>query len=270
MTIVPSQKVEIRAISGVPIVEAGANLPALILMALAHSRTVLASGDVLVVASKLVSRAENRFVDLSRITPSSDAENLGNRLDKDPRLLEVILRETDFISRIGPGALIVKNRLGIIGANAGVDQSNARPAAAPVGSGPWVLLLPKAPDESARAIRHAVGAATRKDVGVVISDSIGRPFRLGTVGIAIGLAGIPALQSYENRKDLFGRPLEHTVVATADQIATAADLVAGQGAEQTGVVLVRGLRLKPSRDGARALQRDADLDLYAHRTKVDS
>ena len=177
--------------------------------------------------------------------------------------MELILRESSAVSRQAPGVIVVRHRLGFVVANAGIDSSNAVPPDAPPGSGPWALLLPEAPDVSAAVIRARVEAESGARVGVVITDSFGRPFRVGTVGVAIGVAGLPAVWDRRGEADLFGRPLETTVTALADQVAAVADLVAGQAAEGRALVLVRGLRFDPSGQGASALLRPAGEDLYA-------
>jgi coenzyme F420-0:L-glutamate ligase/coenzyme F420-1:gamma-L-glutamate ligase len=256
-------RLEIQALPGLPIVRPGDSLVALTLAALTGARLELRDGDVLVFASKVVSRAEGRFMDLSQVTPSPAAAALAKDVGKDPRLVELILAESQQVSRRAPGVLVVRHRLGFITAHAGIDQSNAAPPEAPPGSGPWVLLLPEAPDRSAEALRAALAEATGAAVGVVISDSFGRPFRFGTVGAAIGLAGVPALWDRRGEPDLFGRRLEHTVTALGDQIAAAADLVAGQAAEGRAVVLVRGLEFAVGTHTASELHRPPDEDLYA-------
>jgi coenzyme F420-0:L-glutamate ligase/coenzyme F420-1:gamma-L-glutamate ligase len=257
-------RIEIVAIPGVPLVGRGADVPALVARAAADARVVLADGDVLVVTSKLLSRAEGRFVDLSRVEPGARAVEIAAAVGKDPRVVELILRESTTISRQGRGVLVVRHRLGFVTANAGIDASNAVPPDAASGSGPWVLLLPEAPDASAAAIRARLEAgAGGGRIGVVITDSFGRPFRLGTVGVAIGVSGLPPLWDRRGEPDLFGRPLEQTVTALADQIAAVADLVAGQAAEARPIVLVRGLRFDPSMEPASALLRKPEEDLYA-------
>lgn len=256
-------KLEILAVPGLPIVEAGADLPALVARTLARARFELRDGDVVVLASKIVSRAEGRFVDLQSVEPSARANELGTTVGKDPRVVELILHESSSISRVAPNVLVVRHRLGFISANAGIDASNALPASAPAGSGPWALLLPEAPDATAEAIRAALHRASSAAIGVVISDSFGRPFRLGTVGAAIGVAGLPALWDQRGNTDLFGRVLEHTITALADQVAAAADLVAGQAAEARGLVVVRGLSFPVGEHSATELVRPAEEDLYA-------
>ena len=178
-------------------------------------------------------------------------------------MVELILRESSAVSRQAPGVLIVRHRLGFVVANAGIDASNAVPPDAPPESGPWALLLPEAPDASAAAIRARIETDAGVSVGVVITDSFGRPFRVGTVGVAIGVSGLPPLWDRRGEPDLFGRALETTVTALADQVAAMADLVAGQAAERRPLVLVRGLRFDPVEQGAGALLRPVEDDLYA-------
>jgi coenzyme F420-0:L-glutamate ligase / coenzyme F420-1:gamma-L-glutamate ligase len=257
------EHLSLTALSGFPLVDPGADLAQLVLDSLERGGLELRSGDILVVASKVVSRAEGRFVDLRTVSASPRAVALSRRVGLDERLVELVLRESQDISRTAPGVLIVKNRLGVVCANAGVDLSNARPLSAPEGSGPWALTLPASPDASAERLRAVLSERTREAVGVIISDSIGRPFRLGSVGAAIGLAGVPPLFDQRGAVDLFGMRLEHTITALADQVAAAADLVAGQAAERRGVVHVRGLGFPVGHHSASELLRLPDQDLYA-------
>jgi coenzyme F420-0:L-glutamate ligase / coenzyme F420-1:gamma-L-glutamate ligase len=258
-----STRLEALALSGLPLVAAGDDVPALVVQAVAEAGIALADGDVLVVTSKLLSRAEGRFVEIPRVEPSARAMELGREVNKDPRAVELILRESVAVSRKAPGVLVVRHRLGFVVANAGIDVSNAVPASAPAGSGPWALLLPADPDAGAVAIRARAEASTGAKLGVVITDSFGRPFRIGTVGVAIGVAGLPPVWDRRGEPDLFGRPLETTITALADQVAAVADLVAGQAAERRPVVLVRGLGFVPTDRGADALVRRPEEDLYA-------
>jgi len=253
----------VTAIPGVPLIAPGDDLPGLLVGALDAGRQPPRDRDVFIVPSTLVSRAEGRFVDLSTVTPSARAEELARQCDKDPALVQVILDESVAVSRVVPGALIVRHRLGFVSANAAVDQSNAAPPEPAGGSGPWVLCVPENPDNSASAIRAAIADAFGVDVGVIVSDSLGRPFRLGSLGAAIGVAGLPPLTDQCGRVDLQGRALEATVTATADQIAAAADLVAGQADEGRGLIRVRGLDFRPRDASASELLRDPEKDLYA-------
>lgn len=214
-------------------------------------------GDILAVAQKIVSKAEGRLVDLADVTPGEQAVELAEQVGKDPRLVELILRESEEVSRIRPGVIIVRHRLGFTSANAGIDRSNVGPEGQE-----RVLLLPLNPDASARAIRETIAAERGVDVGIVITDSHGRPFRLGTVGVAIGVAGLPALWDRRGERDRYGYRLQHTDVGVADEIAAAAGLLMGQAAEGQPAVLVRGLRLPPLDGRATDLVRPKDLDLY--------
>jgi coenzyme F420-0:L-glutamate ligase/coenzyme F420-1:gamma-L-glutamate ligase len=258
-----ADRLEALAVPGLPLVGRGDDVPALVWRALVAAGLVVADGDVLVVTSKLLSRAEGRFVELPHVVPSARAIELAAEVGKDARAVELILRESSAVSRQAPGVLVVRHRLGFVVANAGIDSSNAVPPDAPERSGPWALLLPEAPDASAAAIRARVEGESGKKVGVVITDSFGRPFRVGTVGVAIGVSGLPPVWDRRGEPDLFGRVLENTITALADQVAAVADLVAGQAAERRPLVLVRGLRFDPSELGAGALLRSTKEDLYA-------
>lgn len=256
-------ELRVRAITGMPTINPGDDLFEVIVSALAGAETELADGDIVVIASKIVSRAEGCFVDLSSIVPSETAKQLGGEVEKDPRLVELILRESTEISRKTTGALIVRHRLGFVSANAGIDASNAAPSDAREGSGPWVLILPPDPDATAAVLRTKLRERFSASVGVLITDSWGRPFRRGTVGFAVGVAGVPAVWDRRGAVDRHGRVLEATESAVADSIAAAADLVAGQADEGRPLTVVRGLRFQASDDSAKALLRDPAHDLYA-------
>lgn len=245
------------ALPNLPLVKPGDDLAALIAASLSAAEIALTSRDVLVITSKLVSKAEGRFVDLSTVTPSPRAVEVAAQTRKDPRLVELILQESTSISRLRSDVLIVRHRLGFTLANAGIDHSN-------VGADgeDWVLLLPEDPDGSARRLRAALAERLGVAPGVVISDSHGRPFRMGTVGVAIGLAGVPALHDMRGARDLFGRVLRVTVTGLGDEIAAAAGLLSGQGAESRPVILVRGLALPEADASAAELVRPTELDLY--------
>lgn len=244
------------ALPGLPIVQPGDDLAQLILEALERAAITLHAGDALVVTSKIVSKAEGRIVRLSDVTPGVEAIRVAQATQKDPRIVELILRESQAISRSAPGVLITRNRLGFVSASSGIDQSNLD------GGDERVLLLPLDPDGSARQIRAALAVATGVEVGIVISDSHGRPFRLGNVGVAIGVAGMPALLDLRGRTDLFGRVLKMSIQAYADEVASAANLLSGEAAEGLPVVLVRGLNF-PAQDGrASEFNRPLETDLY--------
>ena len=255
-------ELEVRAVPGVPTVEPGDDLHEIIVAALGRAELEPNQGDVLVLASKIVSRAEDCFVDLDRITPGDAARKLGKEVDKDPRLVELILRESLDVSRKTSGALIVRHRLGFVSANAGIDASNAAPGNAAPGSGPWVLTLPEDPDGTAARLQATLSEHFRVPLALVITDSWGRPFRRGTVGFAIGVAGVPAVWDGRGASDRHGRTLEATACAVADSIAAAADLVAGQADEGRPLTLVRGLAFSPTTESSKTLLRDPDDDLY--------
>jgi coenzyme F420-0:L-glutamate ligase/coenzyme F420-1:gamma-L-glutamate ligase len=256
-------RIELTALPGLPLLGAGDDLGVLIAQALTRASIELCDGDVLAVVSKAVSRAEGRFVDLTTVVPSQRAHDVADETGKDARLCELVLRESQGISRSAPGALVIRHRLGFVAADAGIDASNAAPRDAPPGSGPWALLLPRDPDASAERIRQSLFERSGAAIGVIVSDSFGRPFRLGTVGAAVGVAGLPPLWDRRGEPDLFGRLLQQTVTALADQVAAATDLVAGQAAEGRAVVHVRGLSFPVGVHSATELCRPADRDLYA-------
>ena len=226
---------EVFAVPGLPMIGAGDDLPALIMAAMARSGQELHHRDVVVIAQKIVSKAEGRTVDLADVVPSAQAVALANEVGKDPRLVEVVLSDSVKVVRSRPNLMIMQHRLGFVMANAGVDQSNIAEA----DGHQRALLLPLDPDGSAEAVRLAL--RRHADVGVIISDSFGRPWRRGTTGVAIGSAGIPSVIDLRGQSDLFGRRLEVSIIGFADEIAAAASLLQGQAAEAQPVVIVRGL-----------------------------
>lgn len=228
-------RVELLAVPGLPMVQAGDDLPGLIRDGLDRAGMDLRDGDVVVIAQKIVSKAEGRMVDLADVVPSAEAVELAAKIGKDPRIVQVVMSESAKVVRARPNLMIMQHRLGFVMANAGVDQSNVHET----DGRQRALLLPVDPDGSAERIRAAL-AATAK-VGVVISDSFGRPWRRGTQGVAIGAAGLPALIDLRGSPDLFGRTLEVSLVGFADEIAAAASLLQGQADEAQPVVIVRGL-----------------------------
>lgn len=242
-----------------PLVRPGDDLAALIIAALDRAGWTLAERDVLVVAQKIVSKAEDRVVDLATVTPGERAIALGAEVGKDPRLVEVILSESTRVVRSRPNLIIVQHRLGFVMANAGVDQSNVAPA----DGVHRVLLLPENPDASAERLRARLSAHYAVRIGVVISDSFGRAWRRGTCGVAIGAAGLPGLIDLRGSPDLFGRTLEVSIIGFADEIAAAASLLQGQAAEAHPVVLVRGLAWTAPDTSAADLIRPPAEDLFA-------
>ncbi len=248
----------LTALPGIPLVQPGDDLAALILAALEAAGERLRSGDVLVLAQKIVSKAEGRYLDLREVTPSERALALAAAVGKDPRLIEAILAESQEVVRYRPGVLVVQHRLGFVMANAGVDHSNVEQ----VGADERILLLPADPDGSARALALALQERAGIAPAIVINDSHGRAWRNGTCGVAIGCWGIEPLTDLRGEPDLFGRPLMVTTVGQADEIAAAASLLMGQAGEGTPVVLVRGLAPRRSETGAAALVRPKDQDLF--------
>jgi coenzyme F420-0:L-glutamate ligase / coenzyme F420-1:gamma-L-glutamate ligase len=245
----------LTALPGIPLIAAGDDLAAIIATSLRDAGLALAADDVLVLAQKIVSKAEGRSVDLATVTPSPRAVTLGKETGKDARIVELILAESTEVLRHRPGVLIVAHKLGLVLANAGIDRSN-------VDGGEQVLLLPRDPDRSSAELRRDIAAATGVEVGVMIIDSIGRAWRNGTIGTAIGVAGLPGLLDLRGTPDLYGRPLETTEVGLADELAAAASLVMGQVGEGRPVVLARGLGYG-RRDGtARELVRPREKDLF--------
>jgi len=249
---------EVIALEGLPFVRPGDDLVELIASALTRNGVAPRAGDVLVVAQKIVSKAEGRMIDLATVEPSAKALTLAAEVDKDPRLVEVILSESVRVVRARRNVLIVEHRLGFIMANAGVDQSNVGPS----DGGSRVLLLPENPDRSAEALRRSLTALTGIDLAVVINDSFGRAWRQGTTGVAIGAAGLPALIDLRGRPDLFGRTLEVSVIGFADEVAAAASLVMGQADEAAPVVLIRGLRWSAPESTVASLIRPSNEDLF--------
>lgn len=247
----------VEPIRGIGLVEPGADLPAILLDAITVCGLTLADGDIVAVAQKIVSKAEGRQVDLDDVSASPEARALAEATEKDPRLVQLILDESTEVVRTKPGVLIVRHKLGLVGAHAGVDQSNIDH-----GDGDAALLLPEAPDESAQAIRERLCAASGRNVGVLITDSANRPWRLGTVGIAIGAAGVHVLDDRRGGHDLYGRELKVTLVNRADSIAAAATLAMGETTESTPAALVRGLPSCTTGDRADMIVRPLEDDLF--------
>jgi coenzyme F420-0:L-glutamate ligase/coenzyme F420-1:gamma-L-glutamate ligase len=214
--------------------------------------------DVLVVAQKIVSKSEGRLVWLDRIEPSSRAREIARKVDKDPRLVEIILRESREVLRMRAGVIVVEDLRGLVLANAGIDASNVNED----GGDQSVLLLPADPDASAKRLRDGLRSRTGRDIGVVINDSIGRAWRNGTIGTAIGVSGLPGLLDLRGTPDLFGRALRTTDLGVADEIASAASLLMGQAGEGRPLVLVRGAPYERREGSARELQRDRALDFF--------
>lgn len=249
--------VQLFGLPGIPQVRAGDDLAQLILEALERAGLTLQPGDVLVVTQKIVSKAEGCAIRLDEVTPSVQAVELARASDKDPRLVEVILQQSRAIIRQRQGTLITETHHGWICANAGVDRSNV---AGPEGD--IALTLPRDPDASAERLRSSLAAATGVEVAVLISDTHGRPWRLGTVNVTLGAAGIRPITDLRGRTDWVGYTLHVTTVARADELAAAAGLVMGQADEGIPVVLIRGAEFTGGPGRATDLQRPVDKDLF--------
>ena len=253
-----SNTVEMIAVPGIPLVRKDDDLVALIGEGLARGGIVPSRGDVFVLTQKIVSKAEGRMVDLATVEPSTEAIELAGNIQKDPRLVELILSESVRVVRARPGVLIVEHRLGFVMANAGIDQSNVASPNDPQ----CALLLPVDPDGSAATLRSRLSLRFGLPVAVIISDSFGRAWRRGTCGVAIGAAGLPSLMDLRGSPDLFGRELQVSITGHADEIAAAASLVMGQGAEGQPVVVVRGLTWRGPDNTASELVRPAVEDMF--------
>jgi len=248
--------VRVIGVKGLPIIKEGDDLARLICKAAKQQRTPLQDGDVIVVTHVVVSRAEGNVFNLDEVVPSEFAKTVAKQLDKDPALVEVVLRESKGIRRMGDGHLIVETKGGLVCANAGVDQSN-------VPGERIVAPLPKNPDRSARLIRRRIKKLTGKDVAVIISDTHGRPFREGEINIAVGVAGLTPIRDRRGETDLFGYVLRVKQTAIADELASAAELVIGQAKEGIPVAIIRGYPYpKSEKASAKMLVRKRRKDLF--------
>lgn len=243
----------------IPLIKPGDNLPDIILNALSASGIIVEDGDIFIIAQKIVSKAENRYINLKEITPSDQAIELAQRTEKDPSFVEIILQESNEVLRYRAGTIIVEHRLGFVCANAGIDHSNV---ALSVEGEEWVLLLPEDPDFSAEKIRRHIEHATGSAVGVLIIDSHGRAWRMGVVGNTIGISNVPGLVDFRGKKDLFDFTLNITQVAAADELAAAASLMMGQAAEGTPIIHARGFPYSLRSSSLDELLRPKELDMF--------
>ncbi|HKZ72547.1 MAG TPA: coenzyme F420-0:L-glutamate ligase [Steroidobacteraceae bacterium] len=251
--------ITVIALGGLPEIAQGADLASLLIAAAERCSCALRDDDVLVVAQKIVSKAEGRRVRLGDVTPSPRAAEIAAATGKDPRFVELVLRESRAVLRVGRDVIVVEDARGIVLANAGIDQSNVG------GADTAALLLPSDPDASAAALRTAIGVHGNTTVAVIIADSLGRAWRLGTLGHAIGAAGLPALVDLRGRSDRHGRTLRHTEIALADGLAAAGVLVMGEADEGRPAAVIRGfsgLRAGGRAEGATRLQRPLEEDLF--------
>jgi len=245
------------AVPGIPLIRPGDDLVALTVDALERSKYEPRDQDVFVFSQKIVSKAENRYVDLASITPSCQAEELAARTEKDPRFVEVVLSQSRRVLKFRKHLLITVHKLGFVMANAGVDRSNLEPE-----SEDFVLLLPDDPDGTCLDIKQRLDDYYGTDVAVLICDSVGRPWRNGTVGLALGCAGLPGIRDLRGISDLYGRELEASQVGYVDQIAAAANLLMGEAEEGQPLVIARGLRWNESGQSVQQTLRPEELDLF--------
>ena len=259
-----SATLTLTALPGLPLVQPGDDIAGLILEGLARAGLQLRDGDVIAIAQKIISKAEGRLVKLSDVTPSARALELAVITEKDPRFVEVVLSESSEVLRARPNTLIVEHKLGFVCANAGIDRSNVAPHGA--GQDEYILLLPADPDKSCADLRERWRQATGATVGVVINDSHGRAWRTGTVGVAIGAAGLPALLDMRGQPDLFDYALQITQIGLGDELAAAASLLMGQADEGRPVIHVRGVPYALREGNSRELIRAKAQDLFRDRS----
>jgi coenzyme F420-0:L-glutamate ligase/coenzyme F420-1:gamma-L-glutamate ligase len=257
MTRPPLKALQLLAVAGLPLVEPGDDLADLITTAIAKQGDALHDGDIVVIAQKVVSKSEGRYLMLASVAASPQARELAARTGKRPEYVEAILSESDEIVRCKGELIIAAHRLGYVMANAGIDESNIDQQ-----DGDKVLLLPENPDASAATLRRDLCARSGAEVGVIVNDSFGRPFRNGVVSVALGADGVPSLSSQITMPDLFGRPLKVTEVAIADQIASAASLLMGEADEGQPVIVVRGFASDAPRCPASTLVRPKSRDMF--------
>ena len=251
----------LTAFAGIPLVHSGDDLVALILQSLQQTSIKLEDGDILVIAQKIVSKSEGRYVRLADVKPSERAFQLAAETEKDPRLMELILSESREIVRYRSSVIVAENRQGVVLANAGIDHSNVEKD----GGEEQVLLLPLDPDASAANIRKQLQRKTNRNLAVIINDSLGRAWRNGTTGTALGVSGLPALLDLRGRPDLFGEPLQTSEEAIADELSAAASLLQGQAGEGRPVILIRGYdfsRISTQNTGTFGLIRPKEKDLF--------
>ncbi len=250
-------KLTIETLNHIPLVVEGDDISAMILDACRQQGLALADDDIVVVAQKIVSKAEGRLVRLADVEPGPEAVRLAAATEKPPELVQLILDESSTVMRHKPGVIIVRHKLGHVGANAGIDQSNVEGEA-----GEFALLLPIDPDRSAAALRDALGKQTGCRLGVLVADSLNRPWRLGTTGGAIGCAGFTVIDDRRGGSDMFGRELKVTMINRADSIAALATLAMGETDEGTPVAIIRGFEPDPVDGRAAEIMRPLEDDLF--------
>lgn len=255
-----TEPLTLTPLPSIPLIQPGDDLGSLIQKAIRQAGINPLDGDIIVIAQKIVSKSEGRLVNLATVKPSQRALELAKVTEKDPRIVELVLQESKEILRTRPRTVIVEHRLGFVCANAGIDHSNVKGEGDEIEE--WVLLLPENPDASAHKIRQELEEVFRVHLGVMIIDSHGRAWRMGTTGVAIGLSGLPGLVDLRGQPDLFGYVLQITQVGAADELAAAASLVMGQAAEATPVVHVRGFPYPLRESHLAELLRPKEMDLF--------
>jgi coenzyme F420-0:L-glutamate ligase/coenzyme F420-1:gamma-L-glutamate ligase len=250
----------ITPIKGIPLIKPGDDISEILITVLPNNEIIVEDNDIFVLAQKIVSKSEGRLINLTEVTPSAKALEMAKQSQKDPRFVELVLRESVRIVRVRPGTLIAEHKSGFICANAGIDHSNVKGDWGHQED--WVLLLPENSDKSARRIQEKLEKRLEKNIGVLIIDSHGRPWRLGTVGMSIGMSGVPGLMDLLGKADLFGYKLRITQIAASDELAGAASLVMGQACEGIPVVHVRNFPYSLRKSGLRELIRPKDQDLF--------
>ncbi len=256
------QSLSLNAIPNIPLIKPNDDLANIILHALSSSEYELEDNDIIAIAQKIVSKSEGRIVDLAMVKPSKKAIELAQKINKDPRQIELVLSESKEIIAIKPGVIIVEHHSGVILANAGIDHSNLDNNVDGTEKKEVVSLLPKDSNSSAKRLKKEIENRCNKQIGIIITDSIGRPWRMGTTGVAIGSAGIETLRDLRGNKDIFGRELVVSETADADSLASAACLLMGEGDDATPVVLIRGYKTVISDQDARQLLRPKDEDMF--------
>lgn len=252
------EAIRLYPLQGIPLICSGDDLCTIIIESVRSNKFQWSDGDIIVIAQKIVSKAEGRLVNLKQIQPSKRAIELASLTEKDPRLVELILGESKKVIRYKKGVLVVQNHQGVVLANAGIDHSNIEQDE----EKEQVLLLPKDPDGSSDKIRKKLLTRTGINLGVIINDSLGRAWRNGTIGTAIGVAGLPAILDLRGRDDLFGNPLRVSEEAIADELASAASLIQGQADEALPIVLIQGFKTSLDSIPAEGLIRDTNIDLF--------
>ncbi|RPG42104.1 MAG: coenzyme F420-0:L-glutamate ligase [Gammaproteobacteria bacterium TMED236] len=249
--------IKLIALETMPLIQPGQDLSDEIINAIASESILVDDGDVIAIAQKIVSKSENRYLDISSLSPSEEAKTLSKQIDKDPKFIQAILNESKKVVRYRMGVLIVEHKLGFIHANAGIDRSNIDQEQ------DIVLLLPEDPDESAKEISQSLSQFFKKNVSVIITDTMGRPFRNGIVGFTIGSHNIESILDERGQKDLYGNELKVTQIGIADELAAAASLLMGQAAQKKPVVIIKGYKFKQNNlSDSQSLIRGEEEDLF--------